>query len=66
MLPTCVIKIIINSLLKVPHTYTITNTVAVRHLADIFDKMNITGSCTNISFADNHCYEEAVLYEYNI
>jgi len=66
MLPKCIIKIIINSLLNVLHAYTITNTVAVRHLDVIFDKLNITGSCTNISFADNHWFEEAVVYEYNI
>jgi hypothetical protein len=62
MLPICIINIIIISLLKAPHTYTITNTVAVRHLDDIVDKMKITVSCTNVSFVDNHWYEEAVVY----
>jgi len=59
MLPKCIIKIIS---LKAPHTYTITITVAVWLLDDIVDKLNITGSRTNVSFADNLWYEEAVVY----
>jgi len=39
MLPKFIVKIIINSLLKAPHTYTITNTVAMRHLDDTVDKL---------------------------